>query len=1209
MLLAIVLIAQTSLQAQLRIFRKRGIPSPQKRVNAAHEKAKTEADKSYQKGDYARAANLTTTVILENPQDHVAYYLRASARAEIAIQKRDTKLMRSAVADAREAIRLDGTKNPMYYLPYLYGMTNLSAIENRDEHAKVAVSVATQAIGIRTLKPEDQANLYYQRAMSYSYLKQYSKAAADFASTVRLSPSHLGAHVGAADAYASAGDVKNATAAYERSVRAFPNNPLIFNNRGMFLQQQGKLSDAIVDFTRAIELDSKYFYAYTNRGYCSFQMGDPKAAEADYDTSLKINAAQSTVYGLRAAARLAQGDVNGAVEDNRSVVRLTPQNPAAHADLGFALFFAADYAGADRAFGQALAINANQPHLAPWRFLALERTGRKNEALRRYAASLKKDRADQNWVDAILVYLSGKTTSDELLKSIDMKNTATKTAQICEAHFFIGLREKDATKAKTNFQKAIVRLLLKHNADPNVASGPWQTRPIFETENPTVVKLLIEQGASLTGGDQDERTPLEAAARRGLQSVARVLEAKGAKVDARSAAFLGWTTQLKSFLRRDSRLAARDFELLFAAAGAGHTETVRLLLKHGANPNHNFGFFNAPGRYTPLSEAVRKGRYDVAKLLCEHGASPNVSAGRGHQSLLLFAIAYRDVRFLKLLIQHRAEFNRCEALHVAAALGGANDAGHTQRQGEPRIPEWLDRQSVQKAQLLIESGADVNAPSQKHDATPLLIAAIAENKPLVALLKQRGAKHDLYSACALGDLTVVQTLIQEDPQRLKRKTHPFGRSALHWAVRSGNIEIVRLLVKHGISIRTRAPELEHQAAGGFDTAWRNVVRNGKQTEDRSRAETPLHTALSRHHTAIARLLIMKHADIEARDANDRTPLMIAAATGNVEAVKLLIARGADVNAHSDDSWTALHEGIKSRNIVELLLQAGAKVNVGLRNESPIQLAAELNGRRDVAELLLKHGATLDIVTACTLNRRAKVAEMLKRNPKLLHAKYSRWLSSERLIEIASQAGAVDVVRLLIDKGALRPRAKVGVHPLHAAAASGHQNVVEVLIKKGVSLEARNVEGRTPLHMAAITCELEMVKSLIRLGANVNATDHKGATPLHHAGGDEWSMFDQDAATAATYRRRARDVAHLLIEAGARVDARNGEGMTPLHLAAVKGQTEVVKLLLKKGAPINAFDWSVRTPLAIAEQKDHDTFPDAVDRSAVVELLKTRGAIK
>lgn len=457
-ILAVILLSETTLPAQRRIFRNRIIPAPQRRLNASHEKAKTEADKSYQKREYERAVNLTTTVLLENPRDHVAYYLRASARAEIAIQKRDARMMRYAVADAREAIRLDGTRNPMYYLPYLYGMTNLSVIESRDEHAKVAVTVATQAIGLQTLKPEEKANLYYQRGASNSFLKQYSKAAADFASTIQLSPAHLGAHVAAADAYAAGGDTKNAMTWYSKGIRAFPNNPLVFNNRGMYLQQQGKLDDAVDDFTRAVELDGKYFYAYTNRGYCLLQSGDPKAAETDYDTSLKINPAQSTVFGLRATARLAQGNVKGAVDDNRSVVRLTPRNPAAHADLGFAQFFATDYADAERSFGQSLAIDANQPHLDPWRFLALERSGRKDEALRRFAASLKKEPADRNWVDSILVFLAGKSTGAELLKSVDMKNATTKTAQICEAHFFIGVREAaagDTKSAQLNFQKSV----------------------------------------------------------------------------------------------------------------------------------------------------------------------------------------------------------------------------------------------------------------------------------------------------------------------------------------------------------------------------------------------------------------------------------------------------------------------------------------------------------------------------------------------------------------------------------------------------------------------------------------------------------------------------------------------------------------------------------------------------------------------------------
>ncbi|MGA2108900.1 MAG: ankyrin repeat domain-containing protein, partial [Syntrophorhabdales bacterium] len=46
---------------------------------------------------------------------------------------------------------------------------------------------------------------------------------------------------------------------------------------------------------------------------------------------------------------------------------------------------------------------------------------------------------------------------------------------------------------------------------------------------------------------------------------------------------------------------------------------------------------------------------------------------------------------------------------------------------------------------------------------------------------------------------------------------------------------------------------------------------------------------------VAELLILKGADVSARDNEQKTPLHCVAATGRTEVAKILIRRGADVN--------------------------------------------------------------------------------------------------------------------------------------------------------------------------------------------------------------------------------------------------------------------------------------------------------------------------
>jgi len=452
------------LEAQRRGQRRnRGIPpnrlqNQQRNLNPSHERAKEQADQSYRRGEYERTVRITTTVILENPRDHVALYLRASARAELGIQQRSGELLRQAIADAREAIRVDDDNNMQYYVPYLYGMTNLAAIEDRKEHAEVAIQVADQLLAQPGAKEDERGHLLYQRARAHSYLKDFDAAARSYDEAIRLSPTLLGGYVALAETYVAAGEHQKALDSYGRAVDAFSSNPLVYNNRGMYLQQQGESRQAVADFTQAIEINDEYHYAYTNRGFALMSLGEPEAAESDYTAALRIKPELSFVYNMRGVARLAQGNVRGAIEDQRQVLRLTPRDPSAHANLGFALFFAEDYLGATKSFEQAVNLDAKQRHLGPWRYCSMQLSGQEADARTLFNSVIEKEVQTRDWVDYLHLYLLGQVSEDELLAAIRSTDEKTKSAQICEAHFFIGVGKstaEDQTDAQQHFEKAL----------------------------------------------------------------------------------------------------------------------------------------------------------------------------------------------------------------------------------------------------------------------------------------------------------------------------------------------------------------------------------------------------------------------------------------------------------------------------------------------------------------------------------------------------------------------------------------------------------------------------------------------------------------------------------------------------------------------------------------------------------------------------------
>lgn len=421
------------------------------------EQKKTQAEEAYKNGEFDKAIQLTNDVLRTSPNDHVALYLRGSARVEEGLQKRDGQFLRDGIADAREAIRLGGKDNSIYYLPYLYGMTNLSIVENRKDHAQVAVQIADQALTSKTLKPDEKANLMYQRGLAKAFLGETDAAVKDFDEAGRLNPQLIAAFTAAADTLARAGKTDAAKAAFDRAVKAFPNDALVYNNRGEYLRSINETDKAVADLTRAVEIKPDYYYAFTNRGFALMQADNPAAAENDFSASLKLNPDQPMVYGLRGSARLAQGKFDAAIADHLKATQMVPNNPVALMDLGFAQFFAGKYENAAKTFEKVMELNPNYRHLQPWRVAALEQLGRKDAAQTEYAAVFDKPAGNRDWIDNLLAFQYDRINADQLLAAV-APTEPLHTAQLAEAEYFIGRKlsqQGQADQAKDAYQKAI----------------------------------------------------------------------------------------------------------------------------------------------------------------------------------------------------------------------------------------------------------------------------------------------------------------------------------------------------------------------------------------------------------------------------------------------------------------------------------------------------------------------------------------------------------------------------------------------------------------------------------------------------------------------------------------------------------------------------------------------------------------------------------
>ncbi|XP_032123300.1 GA-binding protein subunit beta-2 isoform X5 [Sapajus apella] len=149
---------------------------------------------------------------------------------------------------------------------------------------------------------------------------------------------------------------------------------------------------------------------------------------------------------------------------------------------------------------------------------------------------------------------------------------------------------------------------------------------------------------------------------------------------------------------------------------------------------------------------------------------------------------------------------------------------------------------------------------------------------------------------------------------------------------------------------------------------------------------------------------------------------------------------------------------------------------------------------------------------------------------------------KRLLE-AARKGQDDEVRTLMANGAPFTTDWLGTSPLHLAAQYGHYSTAEVLLRAGVSRDARTKVDRTPLHMAAADGHAHIVELLVRNGADVNAKDMLKMTALH------WAT-----------ERHHRDVVELLIKYGADVHAFSKFDKSAFDIALEKNSAEILVIL-------------------------------------------------
>ena len=453
---------------------------------------------------------------------------------------------------------------------------------------------------------------------------------------------------------------------------------------------------------------------------------------------------------------------------------------------------------------------------------------------------------------------------------------------------------------------------------------------------------------------------------------------------------------------------------------------------------------------------------------------------------------------------------------------------------------------------------------------------------LMSGLTAAGADLRLVDAVQNRDTAAARALVQEGIA--VNATQADGTTALHWAARWDQVDVVDLLLQAGANVnaanRYRITPLSLACTNGNAAIVAKLLGAGaKPNAATPDGETPLMTAARTGNAKVVTLLLASGADPNATETwRGQTALMWAAAEKNAAAAQVLIEGGADVGARSTGGMTPLLFAARTGDVdtVETLLAGGANVNEtaedGIRPRAPRQApdqgdanttdapppvppgssvlaTAIANAQYDLAAWLVAQGADPNLD-----GPRGTALHVLVRNRNceftaLPCPAQTSTLSSFGLAELLLAHGAEVNARLTQNP------------PKRGSYDYNYMSMV----------------GATPLFLATKASDTALMRLLLAHGADPAIGNEDNTTPLLVAAGIGYIEGQIDASEAQAF-----EAVDMLVTLGEDVNTTNDSDETALHGAAYRGANRIALYLIDHGAKLDIEDKQGRMPVTIAD---------------------------
>ena len=355
-------------------------------------------------------------------------------------------------------------------------------------------------------------------------------------------------------------------------------------------------------------------------------------------------------------------------------------------------------------------------------------------------------------------------------------------------------------------KETIQTLIQQDNSLANIKSKEIQSTPLHFAAHRgylDIVKLLLDAGANVNAkeGNYSKSTTLHWAAKEGHLQVVRLLVESGAKIDVKDNWFnltsLGWAIIVNCFDEEDSignsHSEVREYLLsqgaqldIFSAIALKEKDLIKSLVT--ANPailRDRLGF--AMDGFQPLHFAITNMMPETVELLLGKGADVNALTSLGVTPLCM-ATKVNNQQIIELLMANNANID-LDTLIVAKQWEQAQALCDVQPKIIAQKP-LLIHYAIQKGLVpatswLLERGADINIRAKYKMGD-----YVASLSPLQAAIKAQRVE-------------ITQNLIEAGADVNAKTIGELEITSLQGAAAKGNLDLIRLLVKHQADLTAR----------------------------------------------------------------------------------------------------------------------------------------------------------------------------------------------------------------------------------------------------------------------------------------------------------------------------------------------------------------------------------------------------------------------